>query len=72
MFLNVLVFLIDYINFTDDGFVDCFKKVLQTEGFKGLYKGIIACNLKVVPSMAIAFMTYERCRVYLKFDPPKK
>jgi len=50
---------------------DCITTIARTEGVGGLYKGMIPCFLKVVPSMAIAFMIYERMRKLLKFDPPK-
>lgn len=49
----------------------CIRTTVATEGVKGLYKGMVPCFLKVVPSMAIAFMIYERMRTLLKFDPPK-
>ena len=52
--------------------VHCISHVVQTEGVRGMYKGLSACLLKVVPSMAIAFMTHERLRRLLKFDPKKK
>ena len=51
---------------------DCLKQILKNEGFLGFYKGLTACYLKVIPAMAISFMTYERLRVILKFDPPKQ
>lgn len=47
---------------------DCIKTVYRTEGAGGLYKGLAPGMLKVVPSVAIAFMTYERLRVVLKFE----
>eukprot|EP00455_Lapot_gusevi_P052455 TRINITY_DN7986_c0_g1_i14.p1 TRINITY_DN7986_c0_g1~~TRINITY_DN7986_c0_g1_i14.p1 ORF type:complete len:265 (-),score=54.01 TRINITY_DN7986_c0_g1_i14:74-868(-) len=51
---------------------DCTKKMYKTEGIRGLYKGLTACYLKVIPAMAIAFMTYERLRTVLGFDPINK
>jgi solute carrier family 25 (mitochondrial phosphate transporter), member 23/24/25/41 len=53
------------------GTVDCIKKVYQQEGIKGFYKGLVPCYLKVVPSMAIAFMTFERLKKVLKFEGGK-
>ena len=46
---------------------DCVKQVVASEGAAGLYKGMVACWAKVMPSMAIAFMTFERCKVVLEF-----
>jgi len=54
-----------------DGTWHCITSTVKQEGIRGLYKGMVPCWLKVVPSMAIAFMIYERCRKVLKFDPPK-
>ena len=51
---------------------DCVLKTFRAEGMRGLYKGLIACYLKVIPSMAIAFMTFERMRIVMGFQPPKK
>jgi solute carrier family 25 phosphate transporter 23/24/25/41 len=44
--------------------------MVREEGVKGLYKGMLPCFLKVVPSMAISFTVYEQLRKYLEFDPP--
>jgi len=49
--------------------LDCIRVVYKQEGIHGFYKGMIPCFLKVVPSMAIAFATYERLRRYWKFEP---
>jgi len=35
---------------------------------RGLYRGLNACLLKVIPSMAIAFAIHERLRLTLNFD----
>ncbi|KAH7373326.1 hypothetical protein KP509_17G050000 [Ceratopteris richardii] len=41
------------------GMVDTFRKTVQNEGFRALYKGLIPNSVKVVPSIALAFVTYE-------------
>ncbi|KAF3340105.1 mitochondrial adenine nucleotide transporter ADNT1-like protein [Carex littledalei] len=41
------------------GMVDAFRKTVCHEGFGALYKGLIPNSVKVVPSIAIAFVTYE-------------
>ena len=44
-----------------------FKTIVQQEGIKGLYKGMLPNLLKVAPSIAIAFVTYETVKKYLYF-----
>ncbi|KAL7597277.1 mitochondrial adenine nucleotide transporter ADNT1 [Lactuca sativa] len=41
------------------GMVDAFRKTVRYEGFRALYKGLVPNSVKVVPSIAIAFVTYE-------------
>ncbi|CAL9775346.1 unnamed protein product [Musa acuminata subsp. burmannicoides] len=41
------------------GVFGTFKHIIRTEGFRGLYRGILPEYLKVVPSVGIVFMTYE-------------
>ncbi|KAA8520929.1 hypothetical protein F0562_011602 [Nyssa sinensis] len=41
------------------GMVDAFRKTVRLEGFGALYKGLVPNSVKVVPSIAIAFVTYE-------------
>ncbi|CAO2819179.1 unnamed protein product [Amaranthus hypochondriacus] len=41
------------------GMVDAFRKTVQYEGFGALYKGLVPNSVKVVPSIAIAFVSYE-------------
>lgn len=49
----------------------CITSTVKQEGARGLYKGMVPCFLKVVPSMAISFTTYEFLRHHLAFDPSK-
>ncbi|GAB2230898.1 hypothetical protein Droror1_Dr00015195 [Drosera rotundifolia] len=42
-----------------NGMVDTFRKTIQYEGARALYKGLVPNSVKVVPSIAIAFVTYE-------------
>eukprot|EP00347_Sterkiella_histriomuscorum_P019318 403342110 len=48
-----------------DGVVDCVKKIVSKEGYKGMFKGLIPCYLKVIPATAILFMTNERLKKWL-------
>ncbi|KAI5073809.1 hypothetical protein GOP47_0011822 [Adiantum capillus-veneris] len=41
------------------GIIDPFWKTVHNEGFGALYKGLIPNSIKVVPSIALAFVTYE-------------
>ncbi|CAH1964497.1 unnamed protein product [Acanthoscelides obtectus] len=40
------------------GTLDCFKKTIRNEGFRGLYKGMGAPLVGVAPIFAISFMGY--------------
>ncbi|KAJ4840976.1 hypothetical protein Tsubulata_026496 [Turnera subulata] len=42
-----------------------FKHIIQTEGFRGLYRGIMPEYFKVVPGVGICFMTYETLKLLL-------
>ncbi|KAK9094313.1 hypothetical protein Scep_025782 [Stephania cephalantha] len=41
------------------GMIDAFRQTVRNEGFGALYKGLVPNSVKVVPSIAIAFVTYE-------------
>ena len=47
------------------GTFDAFRKILQAEKFRGLYKGYWVSTMLVVPQMAY-ITTYEKTRVFLK------
>ncbi|KAL6181874.1 hypothetical protein ACLB2K_048522 [Fragaria x ananassa] len=47
------------------GMVDTFRKTVSHEGFGALYKGLVPNSVKVVPSIAIAFVTYEAVKEVL-------
>ena len=42
------------------GMVDCFVRTVREEGLGALFKGLAPNYVKVVPSIAIAFVTYEQ------------
>lgn len=42
------------------GMVDCFVRTVREEGIQALFKGLAPNYVKVVPSIAIAFVTYEQ------------
>eukprot|EP00249_Psilotum_nudum_P022784 c28643_g1_i2 orf=510-1679(+) len=41
------------------GMIDAFGQTVRNEGFVALYKGLVPNSVKVVPSIALAFVTYE-------------
>lgn len=45
-----------------NGMLDTFVKVYQLEGFKGWFRGLVPCYLKVIPMTAILFMCNERLK----------
>lgn len=45
-----------------NGMVDAFRKTVRHEGFGALYKGLVPNSVKVVPSIAIAFVAYEQVK----------
>mmetsp|Transcript_17202 Transcript_17202/g.47720 ORF Transcript_17202/g.47720 Transcript_17202/m.47720 type:complete len:338 (+) Transcript_17202:113-1126(+) len=47
------------------GMMDCFAKTVREEGVSALFKGLVPNYVKVVPSIAIAFVTYERVKEVL-------
>lgn len=42
------------------GMVDCFVRTVREEGSAALFKGIVPNYVKVIPSIAIAFVVYEQ------------
>ena len=44
------------------GITDCVKKIIQKESFKGLYRGLLASYLKVIPTTAIQFWALGTCK----------
>lgn len=44
------------------GMTDCMRRTVQEEGMKALFKGLWPNYIKVVPSIAIAFATYEKLK----------
>lgn len=44
---------------------DAIQKIVSQEGFPGLYKGIVPNLLKVAPSMASSWLSFELTRDFL-------
>lgn len=48
------------------GMVDCFRGILQRDGWRGLFRGLSANYLKVAPSISIQFVMFETCCKYFE------
>ena len=48
------------------GALDCLAKIIQVEGYAGLYKGVNAQWMRVGPLTMIQFMVWEQFRVIFK------
>ena len=53
----------------NSGLFGTFRHIVHTEGFRGLYRGILPEYCKVVPSVGIVFMTYEILKSFLSGTP---
>ena len=51
------------------GIFGTFRHIVRTEGFRGLYRGILPEYYKVVPGVGIVFMTYETMNKLLSSYP---
>lgn len=51
------------------GLFGTFRNIFQTEGLRGLYRGILPEYYKVVPGVSIVFMTYEKLKQILSNSP---
>lgn len=47
------------------GIFDAVKVIVAQEGLKGMYKGIVPNLLKVAPSMASSWLSFEMTRDFL-------
>jgi len=55
------------------GVFDAIRVIVAQEGVKGLYKGIAPNLLKVAPSMASSWLSFELTRdFFLQLDPEKE
>ena len=47
-----------------NGFIDCFRKIVKTEGPLGLYKGFFPIWGRIAPTTCIQLMTFEKLRQF--------
>ena len=52
-----------------DSMTSLFKHILQTEGPRGLYRGLAPNFLKVAPAVSISYVVYEQARKTLGVHP---
>lgn len=43
-----------------NGMVDAVRRIVEKEGWRGLYKGTLPSVVKAAPASAITFVVYER------------
>lgn len=53
----------------NNGLLGTFRYIIQSEGLRGLYRGILPEYYKVVPGVGIVFMTYETLKILLSSVP---
>jgi solute carrier family 25 phosphate transporter 23/24/25/41 len=53
------------MGFQYTGIFDAVRKIVASEGLRGMYKGIVPNLLKVAPSMASSWLSFEFVRDYL-------
>lgn len=46
------------------GFYGAFRKILQVEGIRGLYRGLVPITIGYLPTWTIYFSVYERAKTY--------
>ncbi|CAN1142702.1 Mitochondrial substrate carrier family protein B [Linum perenne] len=51
------------------GLLGTFRHIIKNEGLLGLYRGILPEYYKVVPGVAIVFMTYETLKIAVSVPP---
>lgn len=44
------------------GMIDCFRRTIEEEGVRALFKGLLPNYVKVIPSIAIAFVVFEQLK----------
>jgi len=49
-----------------NGIRDCVQKIIHREGFRGLYRGLLATYIKLFPTTAIQFWVIETCNQLFK------
>ena len=45
-----------------NGLIDCTKKIVKTQGIRGLYRGLLPCYITIFPKFALQFWGFEFCQ----------
>ena len=48
---------------------DLLRNIIQEDGVRGLYRGILPNFMKVIPAVSISYVVYERLRTFLGVAP---
>ena len=48
-----------------EGMRDMFKQIVEQNGYRGLYRGLVPNFLKVLPAVSISYLVYEKTRIFL-------
>uniref|UniRef100_A0A7S2WI82 EF-hand domain-containing protein n=1 Tax=Mucochytrium quahogii TaxID=96639 RepID=A0A7S2WI82_9STRA len=48
-----------------NGMLDCFRRIVSTDGVRGLYRGLAPNLLKALPSVSISYVVYENTKKVL-------
>jgi len=59
----------DYVRYS--GIADAFRKIVSSEGFFALYRGMMPTLMGIAPYVGINFTTYETLKQYLCKNPSK-
>lgn len=51
------------------GFVDVVLKTVQSEGLRGLYRGLVPNFLKIIPAAGVSFVVFEQTKSFLGCEP---
>ncbi|KAJ3199717.1 hypothetical protein HK099_003042 [Clydaea vesicula] len=54
-----------------NGIIDCFKKIVKIDGFKGLYRGLAPNLIGIIPEKAIKLAVNDYTREYLRHSNNK-
>ncbi|BFZ58951.1 hypothetical protein PYCC9005_006019 [Savitreella phatthalungensis] len=50
---------------TYTGLLDVFNRCIQREGYRGLFRGLVPNLMKVIPSVSISYLVYEKSKAYM-------
>lgn len=54
--------------YTYNGFMDVFRKTVERDGYKGLFRGLAPNLAKVAPAVSISYLVYEKAKATLHLE----